>query len=124
MVRVAISDDRRSWETTDPSLTTCEVRDLIAWCRSLADEVSILSRGFEATEPNVSFNADGRSEATRLTAILTMESCPPWVEDAAESPRHATDYPAAMLTFAPGRDGLRAFADELEQELARYPERP
>jgi hypothetical protein len=109
IVRMVASDGERRWLAEDPCFLTWDLFSLVFWIRGLAEGADGLLDCYSALEPNLQFERLGKGDATRLTAYFSQEYRPP-VGD-------------AEITFTPGADGLRRFADELAAALLDFPVR-
>ena len=111
VVDLKARDGERRWSAADTAFLTWEIRGLFEWLRALADGASGVLQAFQGTEPNLSFEAEGKGESTRLRALFEQEFRPPGVEIGGQ----------AVIEFTPGAEALRRFADELEEMLGTFP---
>ena len=103
------------WQTIDPSLTTWEVQELINWFNNLSDNRDVQYRVMLFTEPNLSFELHNlpSDKEKKISIKFNLESRP---KSASEDKEYFVDILAA-------NDELKRIADELKDELERYPER-
>lgn len=107
------------WQVEDAGALTWEVADCVAWLRALRDDQPVEAERFGFSEPDVSFDAirNDDNKVVGLQVNLMDEFQPPTKvlvprENNIVSLRFHT--PSAILT---------AFADRLEANLARHPQR-
>lgn len=112
------SDGERAWTFRDPCLLTTEARDLVVWLHAVADGRPT-DDAIYFMEPNLEFRLVSPPGAQLvMRVIFRLESRPPWAADITEE-----DWDSAWLDFDMSSADLRAAANELGSELARYPER-
>jgi hypothetical protein len=114
-VRIDIQHPDGNWTAVDPALLTYEAQRLADWLRNLAagrrDQGDICF-----LEPCLEFDvvaSEGSSEA--LKVILAQEFRPPWFT--------SVDNEEFELTFPLVAIALLDAAEQLEADLARYPQR-
>jgi hypothetical protein len=121
IVRIAAVDGPKQWSAAAPAFLTWELADLIAWLRKVADVCGDVRDGFDAIEPNLRFEAEGQGGSIQVRASLSHEFHPGWTAWRDSGSRY--DLEDVVLAFELGATELRQFADELAQELTRFPER-
>jgi len=115
--RVAPADER-AWEFRDPALLTWEVGRLSNWLEALASGQAI-EEGEDFVEPNVRFEVVARDEDTVTIRIyFELESRPPWFF------ADAAGMEDLWVDLRVDTEDLRAAAEDLRRELARFPPRP
>ena len=115
--RVAPADER-AWEFRDPSLLTWEVERLSNWLEALASSKAV-DDGEDFIEPNLRFEVVESSEGTiTLRVNFELESRPPWFF------ADAAGMNDLWIDLRVDNDDLRAAAEGLRRELARFPARP
>ena len=115
--RVAPADER-AWEFRDPALLTWEVERLSNWLGALASGQAV-EDGEEFVEPNLRFEVVERGGDTiTIRVYFELESRPPWFfVDAA-------GMDDLWIDLRVDRDDLRAAAEGLRRDLAKFPARP
>lgn len=98
-----------NWNASRAALLTWEVEDLIRWCRG-AYHTEPLTQFVEPALQLFAIQID--SDRVHLQVTLSHELLPPWHDDA-----------PLVLDLVTGERELREFADDLEDQLARYPYR-
>ena len=115
--RVAPADER-AWEFRDPSLLTWEVERLSNWLEALASDKAV-DDGEDFIEPNLRFEVVESSEGTiTLRVYFELESRPPWFF------ADAAGMNDLWIDLRVDNDDLRAAAEGLQRDLARFPARP
>ena len=108
----------RTWEFRDPSLLTWEVERLSNWLEALASSKAV-DDGEDFIEPNLRFEVVESSEGTiTLRVNFELESRPPWFF------ADAAGMNDLWIDLRVDNDDLRAAAEGLRRELARFPARP
>jgi hypothetical protein len=116
-VRVAPADER-AWEFRDPALLTWEVEGLCNWLESLSSGRAVEEKKV-FLEPNVRFEVAYRDQDTiTLRVHFELESRPPWFF------ANAAGMDDLWLDLRVDSDDLRAAAEVLRRDLARFPQRP
>ena len=115
--RVAPADER-AWEFRDPALLTWEVERLSNWLGALASGQAV-EDGEEFVEPNLRFEVVERGGDTiTIRVYFELESRPPWFfVDAA-------GMDDLWIDLRVDHDDLRAAAEGLRRDLAKFPARP
>jgi len=115
--RVAPADER-AWEFRDPALLTWEVQGLSNWLEALASGEAV-EEGEDFMEPNVRFEVAARDEDTiTIRVYFELESRPPWFF------ADAVGMNDLWIDLRVDNDDLRAAAEDLRCDLARFPPRP
>jgi hypothetical protein len=115
--RVAPTDER-AWEFRDPALLTWEVERLCNWLEALASGKAV-EDGEDFIEPNLRFEVVESSESTiPLRVYFELELRPSWFF------AHAAGMDDLWIDLRVDNDDLRAAADSLRRDLARFPARP
>lgn len=107
------------WQVEDAGALTWEVEDCVAWLRALQQGDPVDEEHYEFSEPDVSFDVI-RNEDQQMVGLrvnLMDEFQPP---TKVLVPHENNEV---RLRFHTPPDVLRAFADRLEANLARYPQR-
>jgi hypothetical protein len=107
------------WQVEDAGALTWEVAACVAWLRALCDDHPVADDRFGFSEPDVSFDSirDDEGHVVGLRLNLMDEFQPP---TKVLVPRENN---IVSLRFHTPPDVLAAFADQLEANLARYPQR-
>ena len=115
--RVAPADER-AWEFRDPALLTWEVERLSNWLGALASGQAV-EDGEKFVEPNLRFEVVERGGDTiTIRVYFELESRPPWFfVDAA-------GMDDLWIDLRVDHDDLRAAAEGLRRDLAKFPARP
>lgn len=113
-IRIDVRHPDGDWTAVDPALLTYEVQEIADWFRHLAagqrDELSI---GF--LEPCLEFNVEMNEDSSEVLKVkLAHEFSPPTSTDFDDE--FEMSFPLAKLNL------IKA-AEDLERELARYPQR-
>jgi hypothetical protein len=103
------------WETIDPSLLTWDVKALIEWFKTIANNEKPKFTEISNLEPNISFALlNEYSEKVKKFQIkLDAESRPPFAKNNAES----------CFIFNADEAELKRIITELESELEKFPVR-
>jgi hypothetical protein len=98
-----------AWQATKAALLTWEIEDLIQWCRGNYCTEPLT----QFIEPALQFFAiDIDTRRLHLQVTLSRELLPPWHRDA----------PLVLDLVVSGQE-LLDFADDLEEQLAKFPYR-
>jgi hypothetical protein len=122
-VRIDVADGSRNWTATAPAFLHHEIVDLVEWLRALADGTLRMFERWGALEPLFEVEAEGAGEAVLLRALFSHEFHPSFLSWYQADGATDEYLDQVLVEFAPGALGLRRFADELEQELERFPRR-
>jgi hypothetical protein len=115
--RVAPADER-AWEFRDPALLTWEIERLSNWLDALASGAAV-EDGEDFLEPNLRFEVvDRREDTITLRVYFELESRPPWFF------ADAAGMDDLWVDLRVDNDDLRAAAEGLRRDLARFPARP
>ena len=123
VVQIAVADGPRRWSATEPAFRTWELVDLICWLRNVVDGAPRKLDKWGGREPQLELEVEGSGESVRIRALFSHEFHPQfrsWRDRDADVV--CLDDPVSV-EFTPGMEALHQFADELERELARFPER-
>ena len=116
-IRAAPADER-PWRSTDPSLLTWEVERLSDWLEALASGQAV-EDAEDFVEPNLRFEVADRDQDTiTIRVYFELESRPPWFF------ADAAGMDDLWIDLRVDTDDLRAAAEDLRRELARFPPRP
>jgi hypothetical protein len=114
LIYLKVKSDLGHWQTTDPSLTTWEVKQLIDWFTSLANNEKIKWNPIEFTEPNLSFEYfETKDKNIRFRLRFALES----------RPQAANDDDEYFVDFDYSQEELKKVSADLILELEKYPER-
>lgn len=120
LVSIRVVAPQGTWEVVDPSLTTWEARQVVAWLAALAQRPELLAgRGLALSEPNVTFVARAQPvepDRVLVQACFALELRPPWLKAVAGGANLCVDLDVA-------RRDLAAAAASLHEDLARFPQR-
>ncbi len=107
------------WQVEDAGALTWEVEDCIDWLRALAADEPVKSENWGFSEPDVSFDLIRHEDGSLigLTVNLMDEFQPP---TKVLVPRENN---IVSLRFHTPTDVLTEFADQLEANLNRFPQR-
>ncbi len=108
------------WQVEDAGALTWEVAECVTWLRALRDGQPVQAESFGFSEPDVSFDAIRHADngaVVGLTVHLMDEFQPP---TKVLVPRENN---IVSLRFHTPPKVLTAFADRLEANLERYPQR-
>jgi hypothetical protein len=109
--------DERPWRATDPSLLTWEVERLSNWLEALASGRAV-EEDEDFIEPNLRFEVVKRDEDTITVRVyFELESRPPWFF------ADAAGMDDLWIDLRVDNDDLRAAAEDLRRDLARFPPR-
>jgi hypothetical protein len=109
--------DERPWRATDPSLLTWEVERLSNWLEALASGRAV-EDDEDFIEPNLRFEVVKRDEDTITVRVyFELESRPPWFF------ADAAGMDDLWIDLRVDNDDLRAAAEDLRRDLARFPPR-
>jgi hypothetical protein len=118
VVNGRVSDGTRSWSFQDPCLLTTEARELVAWLEAVADGWLELDT-IDFTEPNLEFaRVSAPADPPVIHVTFRLEAWPPWWNHVTED-----DWDGVWLEFDSSREALAAAANDLKNEVHRYPER-
>jgi hypothetical protein len=116
-IRAAPADEC-PWRSTDPSLLTWEVKRLSDWLEALASGQAV-EDDEKFVEPNLHFGVVERDEATiTIRVYFELELRPPWFF------ADAAGMDDLWIDLRVDNDDLRAAAEDLRRDLARFPPRP
>jgi len=109
--------DERPWMSREPSLLTWEVERLSNWLEALASGRAA-EDGEDFVEPNLRFEVVKRDEDTiTIRVYFELESRPPWFF------AEAAGMDDLWIDLRVDNDDLRAAAEDLRRDLARFPPR-
>lgn len=116
-ITIHVAQSRGEWTSTQPVLLTNEVAALADWFDAVARGEDV-EPAQTFIEPNLAFRLlDAGSKGRCLAVYFELESRPPWAESNAEPTQDL------FVTFPLSELDLARAAEELRQELARYPQR-
>lgn len=114
LIYLNVKSDFGNWQTTDPSLTTWDVQYLIDWFTTISTDGQPEENPLEFIEPNLSFWFIRTENNTKKIRIkFDLESRPKSADD------NTKYYVDGMWT----NQELEILANELKNELAKFPER-
>ena len=115
--RVAPADER-AWEFRDPALLTWEVERLSIWLEALASGQTV-EDDEDFVEPNLRFEvAESAQDTITIRVYFELESRPAWFF------ADAAGMNDLWVDLRVDTDDLRAAAEDLRHDLARFPPRP
>ncbi len=117
-VRLTVEDADASWSATASTLLTWELNELVQWLRTAAWGSADLPRRWCGLEPSIAFEGDRTAGDMQVRVHVNYRFLPP---ESFDGPRAWRDD--LILALAPNSDQLLRFADELEQEMQRFPVR-
>ena len=103
------------WQTTDPSLTTWEVQEIIDWLGKLSKDCEPEYRLMTFTEPNLSFEL--LNEPTEKQKLIRLRF------ELESKPKSAKDGKYYYVDLLADNDELQSYMKGLKDELSVYPER-
>ena len=103
------------WQTTDPSLLTGEVMELITWFSYLSENREVRYTLMEFMEPNLSFELISKydSEIKNIRIHFKLES----------RPQSAIDDREYFVDCKLNKNDLKQIVVDLSKEIEKYPER-
>lgn len=115
VIAVTASDGDRNWSFRHPCLLTTELQSLAAWFDAIADG-NVDTDEIHFIEPNLAFRkvSDQRTGIT-IRVSFELEARPPW--------RREDDWGSVWLEFPVTSQTLTAAADDVRDDLKRFPER-
>jgi hypothetical protein len=117
VIRTEAAIAGRAWSTTDPSLLTWEVEELIGWLENLSRKEAA-TKLLDFLEPNISFELlDTIPSAVKLKISLQLESQAPWRESIG-----ASEHSEGPQIDCTGQE-LLAWAADLRDQLRKFPKR-
>jgi hypothetical protein len=115
MVAISANHPDGAWRTTDPSLLTFEVAELVTWLEAVADGREVASH-IRFIEPNLSFELVRIAGVVAVRVYFELECRPEW----AKSSRPIGEF---WMDFAFSEGDLRDAANSLQAQLADFPVR-
>ena len=114
LIYLQVKSKLGNWQTTDPSLLTWEVGELIDWFNTLLQNRQPNYINLNFTEPNLSLELlENVSETAKFRIKFDSESKP---QSAKENNEYYVDCLADNLE-------LKRIVNELEKELEKFPQR-
>lgn len=111
-ININVKSKMGDWEKTDPSLLTSELEELIKWFSNLSNNI-YGEVGF--IEPNLDFSCIDKSDNSKTIRItFSAESKIPSMKSTEEE---------CFIDFMLSNNELKKIAQELENELAKFPAR-
>ena len=110
-----VKSDFGDWQTIDPALTTWEVQEIIDWLTSLSNNEKPKWTLLEFTEPNLSFELKNAF----LGDLKEFRIC----FDLEFRPKSADEDKDYFVDIKTTNDQLKQYAQDLQNELKKYPER-
>lgn len=104
-----------NWQTTDPSLLTWEVKELINWFNDLANDIEPKWIDQEFIEPNISINLLSKHDCKEKKFKIKF--------DLESRPKSAKDNIEYSVDFFADKQELSRLANELQNDLDKFPER-
>jgi len=115
--RVAPADER-AWKFRDPALLTWEVEGICNWLEAVASGQNV-EESANFMEPNLRFEVAERAQDTiTIRVYFELESRPAWFF------ADAAGMNDLWVDLRVDTDDLRAAAEDLRHDLARFPPRP
>ena len=113
MIFINVKLTKKHWKTTDPAITTFELRNLIDWFKNISDNRMEKYKNIDFTEPNISFELlnEFDSDIKRIKINFRLEFSPL---------KNGGEY---SVEFEAENKQLKDYAEKLEDELNEYPER-
>ncbi|MDL2309401.1 hypothetical protein LJC53_07455 [Bacteroidales bacterium OttesenSCG-928-C03] len=110
-----VTSEVGNWQTVDPSLTTCEVGELINWFETFLQREKPVLRELSFMEPNLSFELlDCKSDGLTMFRIkFDLES----------RPKSATDDREYFVDCLVDDQELKQIVENLKTELEKFLER-
>jgi hypothetical protein len=114
VIYINVKSNKLHWNATDSAITTFELQMLINWFKNISNNKIEKYKRMDFMEPNLSFellnNFD--SNIKEININFAYEFSPPkeWEK-------------GYIVPFKATNEQLKIYAEELEQELAKYPER-
>lgn len=104
-----------NWQSVDPSLLTWEVQSIIDWFKTLSRNIQPEYSELDFIEPNLAFKFRNKAsdELKSISLHFDLETRP-------KSALDGLDYHVECIL---NNEELETIAAELENELAKYPER-
>ena len=116
IVAVEVSNPRGAWRASDPCLLTYEVARLAEWLEAVAEGGEPSPQvGF--IEPNLEFHVVQRKGGRVLRVLFGLELRPTWAQSDLEWAEEVS------VEFPIGDLDLQEAAQDLRQQLRRYPQR-
>jgi hypothetical protein len=117
LIRTRASTTGGAWTSVDPGLLTGEVAGLAAWLQGIAVG-SEAEAELSFVEPNLEFElVERQEERARVRVWFEQESRPAW------APRARVGERDVCVDLAVSRGDLRRAAEDLQEELRRFPRR-
>lgn len=114
-IYIKVNSKLGNWQTTDPSLSTWEVKKLIAWFNDLSQNKKPENARLDFTEPNFTFELKN-SSTDQLKSIIVYF-------DLESRPKSASDNIEYYIEILCDNNELKRIASELQLELSKYPEK-
>jgi hypothetical protein len=113
-IYLSVKSKLGDWQTIDPSLLTWEVEEIIKWLDDLSKQKVNIETSIEFIEPNLSFEFIQDESNEKIIRIkFNLESRPKSAKDEIEY------YVDCRMTC----EQLKQAANELSQELSKFPQR-
>jgi len=125
-VHINVKSNEKQWNKTHPSITTFELKRLIDWFRNISENISVKYSWIDFLEPNISFELTNNYDSNiKNIKIHLWAEFHPFVPTCANyRTDSATDaVPDYCIEFNATNEQLKNYANELEIELKKYPER-
>ena len=114
-IRIDASDGKDKWAATNPVLQTWEVMRLIEWLRRLVAKDEAAKPVWQSLEPRLKVERIHEGNETKFMVSLAYKFL-------RLAPRDGSSFARRIeMTFAGDGANVLKFADELEQELRRFP---
>jgi hypothetical protein len=114
VIHINVKSTEKHWTATAPAITTFELKGLIDWIKNISNNKIEKYKKVDFTEPNISFellnNFD--SDVKQIKINFFLEFNPLSNMD--------TEYFVELIAT---NEELKKYANELEDELKKYPER-
>lgn len=114
LISLKVKSDCGNWQTTDPSLFTRDVADIIDWFNKLSKNEKVEFETLDFMEPNLEFELIKNETDLKIVRMkFDLES----------RPQNANDEKDYFVDCEMNNIELNRVADELRKELEPYPER-
>lgn len=114
MIHLNVTSSLGSWEVTDPSMLTWEIKSLARWFKDISEDPVRVDPQKVFTEPNISFELlPGITSPRHFRIHFNLESKP---VNAKKDTGYFVECPGDAET-------LKRYSDELMEELSRFPRR-
>ena len=106
-IKIQVKHPKGNWKTTDPCLTTFELKWLIEWFEKIFEGKEV-EKHLYFTEPCLEFEV----LKDKLRVFLSHEFAPPWIKDYKEE---------FFIDFTVTQPELKRAVQKLQKELEKFP---